>query len=742
VERELRAVASSSCCSRRPLRIVVVLAAALAVAAPLAAQEPPATPPAEDGIGPDREATGKRRGEVAAQIAELRTSPGADLDRLALLERLERQLSQSLDEFERGEKLGIQLDAVRQELAQPPGDRLGDGPPYSVSQYDAVREEHEAAQRVLEDLEKAAGEASAALEVARDSLEEAERERRAARETLGAETAPDLLDLRVDLADAALWLRRQQADNARSALAAQKLQVSNLREVAEWAESRVVPRDDELAERVARLDAEAAALSRQREQAELQLEASRRRWEQLASRPSTGEPDAGARAELAARRAEFSAFQKQVALLGERLDRLGRAQELLRRRFAVHAPDGPDRAELARWDEESRAALESLEREIRLDQAERAAFTQELRSLEVSLGTGPERPWRERQLGALRNTVAAYDANLVSLEDGLRRERQLRDSLGRPLGSLNLAERAAQLGSLLAGVWRFEITSSEDRSITVGKIATGLLVFLLGLLLARGFTHWFGPRALSRVRLDEGAAHAYQSLGYYALLAIAFITALRVVDIPLTAFAVVGGALAIGVGFGSQNVVNNFISGLILLAERPIKRGDLVELEGTYGNIERIGLRSTIVRTGDNIHVIVPNSAFLENRVINWTHNDRKVRIRVTVGVVYGSPTREVEKLIRQAIDEHPQVIDKPEPIILFTEFGDNSLNFEARFWVVISSLLGRLRIESELRYRIDDLFRAADIVIAFPQRDVHLDAVAPIPVRLLNGRDDAGAGA
>jgi potassium efflux system protein len=290
----------------------------------------------------------------------------------------------------------------------------------------------------------------------------------------------------------------------------------------------------------------------------------------------------------------------------------------------------------------------------------------------------------------------------------------------------------------LADVWRFEITTTEDRSITVGKIGTGIIVFTLGLLLAHGFTNWFAPRVLSRVGLDEGAVHAYQSLGYYALLAILFVTALHIADIPLTAFAVLGGALAIGVGFGSQNIVNNFISGLILLAERPIKLGDLVELEGTYGNVERIGLRSTRVRTGDNIHVIVPNSAFLENRVINWSHNNRQVRISVSVGVAYGSPTRAVEKLFLQAIQEHPRVQENPEPTVLFTAFGDNSLEFEARFWVVIKSLMARRIIESEIRFRIDELFREAGIVIAFPQRDVHLDAATPIQVRLINGRNEA----
>jgi len=295
-----------------------------------------------------------------------------------------------------------------------------------------------------------------------------------------------------------------------------------------------------------------------------------------------------------------------------------------------------------------------------------------------------------------------------------------------------LGEQLSEFAELVAKLWRFEITDTESRTVTLGMVVIALLSFGLGLVAARLLTHRLGLRAMLRAGFDEGAAHAYLSLAYYALAIIAFLTALRLVDIPLTAFAVVGGALAIGVGFGSQNVVNNFISGVILLAERPIKRGDLIELDQTFGNVERIGLRSTSVRSGDNIHMIVPNSAFLESRVINWTHNGSQVRLSVSVGVAYGSPTREVERLIRQAIDENERVLATPEPIVLFTEFGDNSLGFKALFWAHVRAMMDRMKIESELRYRIDELFREAGVVIAFPQRDVHLDAEHPLPVQLV----------
>jgi small-conductance mechanosensitive channel len=316
------------------------------------------------------------------------------------------------------------------------------------------------------------------------------------------------------------------------------------------------------------------------------------------------------------------------------------------------------------------------------------------------------------------------------------REQRLALAAERVLGGRSLAARVQELRDVAGDAWSYELLRSEDRSITVGRIVAAILTFVVGVLIARGLTHVLGARIMRRLRVDAGAAAAYQSLLYYALVAFAFLLALRTVDIPLTVFAVLGGALAIGVGFGSQNIVNNFISGLILLAERPIKQGDIVQVENTYGNVERIGLRSTRIRIGGNIHVIVPNSAFLESSVVNWTHTDPEVGVSLGVGVAYGSPTREVERQLLRAVSEHPRVLATPKPGVLFTAFGADALHFEVGFRVRIRSMGERAEIESDLRYRIDELFREAGLVMAFPQRDLHLDAANPIPVRLVDGGD------
>lgn len=302
-----------------------------------------------------------------------------------------------------------------------------------------------------------------------------------------------------------------------------------------------------------------------------------------------------------------------------------------------------------------------------------------------------------------------------------------------------MVERLSAWAERIEPYWSYGLLSVGGSSVTPGKIVTALVFLALGFLVARRVARALGGRVFPRMGFDEGGSHAFEQLTFYVMLVGIVLVALRIVQIPLTAFAVVGGALAIGIGFGSQNVVNNFISGLILMVERPIKVGDIVEIEGVQGRVERIGPRSTRVRRFDNIHIIVPNSAFLERNVVNWTLSDDVIRTELTVGVAYGSPTREVQRLVRKVLGEHEVILKHPEPDVFFVDFGESSLNFRCFFWLRVRSPADRRRVESDVRYRIDDLFREHGITIAFPQRDVHFDADKPIAVRLLDSRAGEG---
>jgi small-conductance mechanosensitive channel len=300
--------------------------------------------------------------------------------------------------------------------------------------------------------------------------------------------------------------------------------------------------------------------------------------------------------------------------------------------------------------------------------------------------------------------------------------------------ALGVAEKArwtAKLAAWANAAWNYEIASINDEPITTRKLTGALLFLLIGWGVSRSASRAIGRRVLPRFGLDDGNAAALQTIAFYLLLVLFGYFSLELVGVPLTVFAFLGGAIAIGVGFGSQNILNNFISGLILLFERPIRVGDLVNIDGLYGTVERVGARSTRVKTGSNLEMIIPNSRFLENNVTNLTLSDERFRASVSVGVAYGSPTRTVAQLLERAVLEHPDVLHTPDPIILFKDFADNSLNFEVHFWIRMRTQMQGQRIESDVRHAIDDLLREADITIAFPQRDVHLDAARPIEVRL-----------
>jgi small-conductance mechanosensitive channel len=175
------------------------------------------------------------------------------------------------------------------------------------------------------------------------------------------------------------------------------------------------------------------------------------------------------------------------------------------------------------------------------------------------------------------------------------------------------------------------------------------------------------------------------------------------------------------------------------MAEQPIAVGNLIELDGVLGMVEEIGARCTRVRTGENIHILVPNSSFLEKNITNWTLSDHEIRTKVVVGVIYGSPVSKVKNLLLKAAAEIDRVLKNPEPFVIFSDFGDNALIFEVHFWVSITRVIERKIIESSVRFCIDDLFREAGIVIAFPQRDVHLDTTKPLELHLM--RREAGEG-
>ncbi len=284
-------------------------------------------------------------------------------------------------------------------------------------------------------------------------------------------------------------------------------------------------------------------------------------------------------------------------------------------------------------------------------------------------------------------------------------------------------------------VWNYQLFAINNHVIAVSQLVIAVCVLVMGLVLSKIVSRRVGQQVLPRMKVDPGASSAIQSILYYLMVAIAIVMALQIAGVPLTIFTIFGGALALGIGFGSQNIVNNFISGLLLLIERPIHIGNLVSIAGDMGTVHKVGARSTHIIGYDGATYIVPNSMLLENTITNWALTDQRVRSIVGVGVAYGSDTQRVGELLKQAIDEHDRVLHLDDNRIVFQSFGDNSLNFEIHFWTKPRSVLDKNSIESDVRFAIDALCREHGISIAFPQRDVHLDTPAPLEIRVL--KDD-----
>lgn len=275
------------------------------------------------------------------------------------------------------------------------------------------------------------------------------------------------------------------------------------------------------------------------------------------------------------------------------------------------------------------------------------------------------------------------------------------------------------------------VTTPGGQTISVGQVVSVLVLLVVGYIGGRLIGFMLGRR-LEKTKLRPDVIHILKRMVFFTILVLVVITALGLLGIPLTAFAFATGALAIGIGFGAQNIINNFISGWIPMAERPIRIDDFIEIDAWQGIVERVGNRSTRIRRSDGVHLLVPNSQLLERTVVNWTLVDQSIRTMVRVGVEYGSPVRLVSELIMKAVTGQTQVKTTPEPSVVFEDFGDNALIFDAYFWCDVTGEKLLREIRSDIRFRICDLFDENDVIVAFPQRDVHLDTNGALEIRVL----------
>jgi len=271
----------------------------------------------------------------------------------------------------------------------------------------------------------------------------------------------------------------------------------------------------------------------------------------------------------------------------------------------------------------------------------------------------------------------------------------------------------------IKAVLNINLFTLNQTDVTIQSLLILVLIVFGFILISKIFNSKILSRLLKRFNLEEGIRFTFIKIAQYIIISVGVIIGFQFIGIDLTGLAVVLGFLSVGIGFGLQNITSNFISGIILLFERPVKVGDRVTVGETEGDVTNISIRATTVRALNNISIIVPNSEFISNRVINWTHEDKNIRVDLDVGVSYNSDLETVIKALKEVAEECPDVLEDPKPFVHLRSFGDSSWNMKLMVW--IDNPKKYYAVVSELNCNIVYKFRLYNVEIPFPQRDLHI---------------------
>lgn len=540
---------------------------------------------------------------------------------------------------------------------------------------------------------------------------------------------------------------RIAATEADIALLDRKIKVASTSATLREADIRTV--EAEVAERKAELGAKLDAVTRRLAEADTARDAAAKRSDRLAS------SDPGGSGQDQARRLQI-VLDHLVAELNELEDSYEAMirfeehwVEAYRHRLAaITAEDPADREEAIARLRKYRDRLRALER-VLVDAI--AELTTEVAKTDShATGAGSEdsaarstvelRSVLAERLELLRGFSVTTEERSRMIDHWIHRIAPEEDK--KNVGSYVVAA-ARGLWNGVDDVWSFEITSFDKEVVVDGLRSSEKVAVTLGMLIRAtvffAIGYWICARLADRIqnilivhkKLEEAYARTLRNwtmIGVSVLLSFATLALLR---IPLTVFAVVGGALAIGIGFGTQTLIKNFISGLIVLGERKVRVGDLLDVDGIIGRVVEVNARSSVLRGFDGVETMIPNSVFLESRFTNWTLTNPKRRREIRVGVSYGTQPKKVIQAIEEEAGRHGLVCKDPEPCVVFEDFGDSSLNFCLYYWYDYSSGGGGLQVDSDLRVMIEKRLAEMGVTIPFPQRDVHFSSEAPLEVRI-----------
>jgi small-conductance mechanosensitive channel len=754
------------------IRSIVIIISLIAVLCPVAdqsnaAQEASTTSTEKkDAEGPDSDRIDSRLKEIrellkvaeAAENEQSASQLGTTLEELkernVHLRNLSAVFMRLLTSLKKQQTLKTEEETLGQASESERGSLISESPPFSLTVYD----------RYLDRLNEATQEKESAITMSafykrhvKDTLAEIDRAKKQLRllkedvESYGTKEVPSSLKWQYEFAgvdrelkQAMLDLARLDQENILTMQRIAELKIDISRQQVQWIKERLAFDENNLKKRLESVDERGRLLEDRIASLKKEKISVDDKWVE-AQRAFDEAQNAGelvreqAEVYLSAREAWRDTYQRVLDQSEMLMQIMSREKQVWQNRYALLRNE-IEGAELDSLRKEANSFIAKVERGLEVMRNYQTNMQSQIASLKSRLSDETLDPLvrehTENRLQAVQKSTER-DLEFISTVLGLRElDQRLVDEISERQKAIPVKETLRGLGDWIQSFWELELWVLDDRGVTVSKVVVALVTFLIVLVLAQMVTKFIGKRLSMSDHFDQTAASAVEKVLYYFTLLILLLFALRTVNIPLTVFTVFGGAIAIGLGFGAQNLLNNFISGFILMIERPVKIGDLVQVENHYGVIEEIGSRCTRIRTAANIHILVPNSSFLEKNIINWTLADKKIRTNISVGVVYGSDTRKVKKLMLKAAGDHGKVLKDPEPYVIFNEFGDNALIFDIFFWISIQRLVDRRVIESDLRFIIDELFREADIVIAFPQRDIHIDTTKPLDLRIVKDQE------
>lgn len=555
----------------------------------------------------------------------------------------------------------------------------------------------------------------------------------------------------------------QERDDVSTVLAATTSRLKSAREARERMEAELARVRGELPEATAEAEAaqrdDKTLLEKLNPVERLAAQRAREREQTLRARIADLEKEAATRATTVTslQRAEElqTAKSRNAAIQVELLSNLMTSNDLQSAfwtaRYRAVSGDEKDAAELRRASESSREILARLapigdyvRHQLQLTLAQ---ISQQQADL-LAAQTPAETEHAKSLLALFTARESAYLRSLGETEE-LRRlaERWLADFRAETEErgtAVRTRHWIATAGDTARAAWNFELFTVQDtievdgqqvtgsRGITVGKVASAILIVVVGFFVLRLAVRLIGHVAEQRWKANPNEVRLLGKWLVALGMVILVLISLEMVKIPITVFAFLGGAIAIGLGFGMQNLLKNLISGVMVITERPFRLGDTVEVGGIRGEVTDVNLRACTIRDINGIETLVPNSTLIEQNVTNWTYTSRKVRFTVRVGVAYGSPVREVAELLKGVAERHGLVLEAPAPEVLFEDFGADALTFALNYWLEIRPGVVQRVVASDLRFMIEKTFAEHGISIAFPQRDVHLDSASPLQVQLV----------